>query len=77
VAAGSALREGLLTDVLPAARARLAAAHIPLFGSDAAVWTTEIAQLPRDHAIEVLACRLQQALIAGPRQPTIPTQPSP
>lgn len=42
----SALLEGLPADVPPAARDRLAAALIPLFGSDAVVWTTDMAQLP-------------------------------
>ena len=51
-------------DVPPAARDRLAAALIPLFGSDAVVWTTDIAQLPRDQAIELLAW-MAQALTAA------------
>jgi len=41
-----------------------AAALIPLFGSDAVVWTTDIAQLPRDQAIELFAW-MTQALIAA------------
>jgi hypothetical protein len=60
----SALLEGLPPDVPPAARDRLAAALTPLFGSDAIVWTTDIAQLPRDQAIELLAW-MAQALIAA------------
>lgn len=60
----SALLEGLPPDVPPATRDRLAAALIPLFGSDAVVWTTDIAQLPRDQAIELLAW-MAQALIAA------------
>jgi AcrR family transcriptional regulator len=60
----SALLEGLPPDVPPAARDRLAAALTPLFGSDAVVWTTDIAQLPRDQAIELLAW-MAQALIAA------------
>lgn len=60
----SALLEGLPPDVRPAARDRLAAALTPLFGSDAVVWTTDIAQLPRDQAIELLAW-MAQALIAA------------
>jgi hypothetical protein len=59
----SALLEGLPSDFPPAARDRLAAALIPLFGSDAVVWTTDMAQLPRDQAIELLAW-MAQALIA-------------
>ncbi len=42
---------------------RLAAALIPPSGSDAVVWTTDIAQLPRDPALELLAW-MAQALIA-------------
>jgi AcrR family transcriptional regulator len=60
----SALLEGLPPDVPQAARDRLAAALTPLFGSDAVVWTTDIAQLPRDQAIELLAW-MAQALIAA------------
>jgi len=60
----SALLEGLPSDVPPAARDRLAAALVPLFGSDAVVWTTDMAQLPRDKAIELLAW-MAQALIAA------------
>lgn len=60
----SALLQGLPSDVPPAARDRLAAALIPLFGSDAIVWTTDMAQLPRDQAIELLAW-MAQALIAA------------
>jgi len=60
----SALLEGLPSDVPPAARDRLATALIPLFGSDAVVWTTDMAQLPRDKAIELLAW-MAQALIAA------------
>jgi hypothetical protein len=50
-----ALLEGLPSDIPAAARDRLAAALVPLFGSDAIVWTTDIAQLSRDEAIELLA----------------------
>jgi len=50
-----ALLEGLPSDVPPGARERLASALIPLFGSDAVVWTTDMAELPRDEAIELLA----------------------
>lgn len=59
-----ALLEGLPSDVPPAARERLAAALIPLFGSDAVVWTTDMAELPRDEAIELLAW-MARALIAA------------
>lgn len=60
----SALLQALPSDVPPAARDRLAAALIPLFGSDAVVWTTDMAQLPRDQAIDLLAW-MAQALIAA------------
>jgi AcrR family transcriptional regulator len=60
----AALLKGLPPDVPPAARERLAAALIPLFGSDAVIWTTDIAQLPRDQAIELLAW-MAQSLIAA------------
>jgi hypothetical protein len=60
----SALLEGLPPDVPPPARDRLAVALIPLSGSDAAVWTTDIAQLPRDQPIELLVW-MAQALIAA------------
>ena len=59
-----ALLKDLPPDVPPAARRRLAAALIPLFGSDAIVWTTDIAELPREEAIELLAW-MAQALIAA------------
>jgi AcrR family transcriptional regulator len=59
-----ALLKGLPADVPPTARRRLAAALTPLFGSDAIVWTTDIAELSRDEAIDVLAW-MAQALIAA------------
>jgi len=59
-----ALLEGLPSDVPPAARERLAAALIPLFGSDAVVWTTDMAELARDEAIELLAW-MARVLIAA------------
>jgi hypothetical protein len=64
VATRSALLEGLPPDVLPAAPDRRAAALIPPFGSDAVVWTTDIAQLPRDQAIELLAWMAQAHIAA-------------
>jgi AcrR family transcriptional regulator len=60
----AALLQGLPADVPPAARERLAAALIPLFGSDAVVWTSDIAQLPREQAIDLLAW-MAQALISA------------
>ncbi len=64
----AALLEGLPGEVQPAARERLAAALIPLFGSDAVVWTTDMAELPRDHAIDLLSWMAQalvKATLAG------------
>jgi len=58
------LLEDLPRDVPPAARDRLAAALVPLFGADAVVWTTDMAHLPRDEAIELLAW-MAQVLIAA------------
>ncbi|MHB1511476.1 MAG: TetR/AcrR family transcriptional regulator [Acidimicrobiales bacterium] len=60
----AALLQGLPGDVPPAARDRLAAALIPIFGSDAVVWTTDIANLTRNEAIELLAW-MARALIAA------------
>jgi hypothetical protein len=60
----AALLEGLPSEVPPTARERLAAALIPLFGADAVVWTTDMAELPRDQAIELLVW-MAQALIAA------------
>jgi hypothetical protein len=59
-----ALLQGLPDDVAPDARDRLADALIPLFAADAVVWTTDMAQLPRDQAIELLAW-MAQALITA------------
>ena len=64
----AALLEGLPSDVPPPARERLANALIPLFGSDAIVWTTDMAELPRKQAIELLAWMAQvlvKATLAG------------
>jgi AcrR family transcriptional regulator len=64
----AALLQGLPPDVPPASRDRLAAALTPLFGADAIVWTTDIAELRRDEAIEVLAWMAQtlvKATLAG------------
>lgn len=58
----AALLKDLPPHISPTARRRLAAALTPLFGSDAIVWTTDIAELSRDEAIEVLAW-MAQALI--------------
>lgn len=60
----AALLENLPGGVPPAARDRLAAALMPLFGADAVVWTTDMANLTRDEAIELLAW-MARALIAA------------
>jgi AcrR family transcriptional regulator len=59
-----ALLDGLPDDVPAAARERLATALVPLFGSDAIVWTTDMADLTRDEAIELLAW-MAQVLVAA------------
>jgi AcrR family transcriptional regulator len=64
----AALLRGLPGDVPPHARNRLANALIPLFGADAIVWTTDLADLPRDQAIDLLAWMAQalvKATLAG------------
>jgi AcrR family transcriptional regulator len=53
------LLEGLPDDVPPDARDRLAKALTPLFGSDAIVWTTDMADLSREEAIDLLAWMAQ------------------
>jgi AcrR family transcriptional regulator len=62
------LLEDLPNDVPPPARDRLAKALIPLFGSDAIVWTTDMAELSREEAIDLLAWMAQvlvKATLAG------------
>jgi hypothetical protein len=66
VAAGSALLEGLPSNVPPAARDRLAAALIPPSGVRRLRLGHRPAQLPRDPASEVLAW-MAHALIAATR----------
>ena len=64
----AALLECLPSDVPQDARDRLANALVPLFGSDAIVWTTDMADLPRDQAIDLLAWMAQvlvKATLAG------------
>jgi hypothetical protein len=58
------LLEGLPADTPQATRDRLAAALVPLFGADAVIWTTDMAQLPREQAIDLLAW-IARALIAA------------
>jgi len=60
----NALLEGLPDGIPTASRDRLAAALVPLFGADAVIWTTDIAQLPRDQAIDLLAW-MAQALVTA------------
>ena len=60
----ASLLQGLPDDVPPAARERLAAALVPLFGADAVVWTTDMAGLARDEAIDLLAW-MARALVAS------------
>ncbi|MDH2443450.1 hypothetical protein QDR37_05785 [Amnibacterium sp. CER49] len=48
------LLSGLPADVPEAARRRLRAALMPLFGADAVVWTRDVADLPVADAVEVL-----------------------
>jgi len=55
----AALLDGLPTAVSQHARDRLANALVPLFGSDAIVWTTDMANLPREQAIDLLAWMAQ------------------
>lgn len=64
----AALLEGLPSDVPQDARDRLANALVPLFGSDAIVWTTDMADLPQEEAIELLVWMAQvlvKATLAG------------
>ena len=49
------LLSGLPSDVPPAARSRLRAALMPLFGADAVVWTRDVADLSVSDAVDVLA----------------------
>lgn len=51
----AALLESLPAHVSHAARDRLAVALVPLFGADAVVWSTDIAQLDPDAALDVMA----------------------
>ena len=63
----AALLEGLPSDVPQRARDRLANALVPLFGSDAIVWCTDMADLAREQAIDLLAW-MAQALVKPPWQ---------
>lgn len=49
------LLDGLPAHVSQAARDRLAVALVPLFGADAVVWSTDIAQVDQDTAVDVMA----------------------
>ncbi len=62
------LLEQLPKHVPQAARDRLAVALVPLFGADAVVWSTDIAELDRDTALDVMAwmaASLVQATLDG------------
>ena len=58
------LLQGLPGEVPALARDRLAAALTPLFGSDAIVWTTDMAGLSREQAVDLLVW-MARALIAA------------
>jgi AcrR family transcriptional regulator len=68
----------LLTDlpphVPPATRARLAAALVPLFGSDAVGWTRDAADLTVPEAIDILVW-MARALITAALAESDPTPP--
>jgi AcrR family transcriptional regulator len=49
------LLQGLPAHVPQAARDRLAIALVPLFGADAVVWSTDIAHVDQDTAVDVMA----------------------
>ncbi len=62
------LLRGLPRDTPADARERLAKALVPLFGSDAIVWTTDMAELSREQAIDLLVWMAQvliKATLAG------------
>lgn len=60
----NSLLQSLPDEVPTPARDRLASALIPLFGSDAIVWTTDMAELSRDQAVDLLVW-MARALIAA------------
>jgi AcrR family transcriptional regulator len=51
----SELLEGLPAHVSQAGRERLAVALVPLFGADAVVWSTDIAHVDQETALDVMA----------------------
>ena len=64
----AALLENLPAHVSQAARDRLSVALVPLFGADAVVWSTDIAHVDRDAALDVMAwmaATLVQATLDG------------
>ena len=73
----ASLLEGLPERVSDQARERLAAALVPLFGADAVVWSTDIAQVDRKTALDVMAwmaatlvrATIDDAERAGPERP--------
>jgi hypothetical protein len=58
------LLTGLPAEVPAAARARLRAALMPLFGADAVVWTRDVADLSTAEAVEVLVW-MARTLVGG------------
>jgi hypothetical protein len=73
------LLTALPASVTPTARARLAAALVPLFGADAVVWTRDAADLDTPDAVEVLvwmARTLVAATLAGAGEPREPREPA-
>lgn len=64
----ASLLEGLPSDVPRRARERLASALVALFGSNAVVWSVDMADLPREQGIDLLAWMAQvlvRATLAG------------
>lgn len=62
------LLEGLPAHVSQEARDRLSIALIPLFGADAVIWSTDVAGVDRDTALDVMAwmaAALVQATLDG------------
>ena len=74
------LLSGLPPDVDPAARSRLNAALMPLFGADAVVWTRDVADLSVPDAVDVLvwmARTLVTAVLAESHNPPARTGAAP
>jgi AcrR family transcriptional regulator len=72
------LLSGLPVEVPPAARSRLRAALMPLFGADAVVWTRDVADLSVSDAVDVLAWMARTmvtAVLAETQAPGAPDTP--